>query len=112
MSFPVMTREDAKIVISDLYETRFNIFDHRDFRKNPLASVLMHECEDVMLDSALADLLIDFAVEDYGELWKISLVDFLSLPKPIADLLRRVKPIAVKKKTEQLNSILPNLPRS
>lgn len=107
-----MSRENAKIVLGDLYETRFGIFNHDDRTKNPLASVLMHDAEDVMLDSALADLLIEFAVEDYGDLWKISLTEFMGLPKPIADLMRRVKAIAVKKKAEQLSSILPSLPRT
>lgn len=65
-----------------------------------------------MLDSALADLFIEFAVEDYGDLWKISLSEFISLPKPVADLLRRVKPIASKKKAEILGNILPDLPRN
>lgn len=108
--FPVMTREDAIIVLADLYETRFGIFDHKARDKNPLASVLMHESEDVMFDSALADLLIEFAVDEIGDLWKISLTEYLNLPKPVADLLRRLKPIAAKKKAELLGRMIPNVP--
>lgn len=105
-----MTRENAIVVMADLYETRFGIFDHKARDKNPLASVLLHDSEDVMFDSALADTLIEFAVDEIGDLWKISLTEYLNLPKPVADLMRRIKPIAAKKKSEILGAMMPKVP--
>ncbi len=97
-----MSAADARVVMMDLYENRFGIYNHLAGDKNPLSSVLLHDKEEVWMDSSLRDMIEDFALYDIGELWKISLVDFLKLPHPYVEIMRRVRDGVVDKKKKEM----------
>jgi hypothetical protein len=100
-----MSADEARIVMMDLYEREFGIFHHGGQDANPLSSVLMHEEEEVWVDSPLRDLLEDFAVFDMGSLWNVSLIEYLNLPMPYTQLMQKIKEDVMKKKSEMISSV-------
>lgn len=93
-----MSSGKAKIVLKDLYETRFGLYNHSAPDRNPLSSILMNPGEEYLIDSPIRDLIEEFAVYNYGELWNISLIEFINLPRPYVELIRKIKDGVMKKR--------------
>lgn len=93
--------------MKDLYETRFGIFNHAEpsSKKNPLATVLHHPAEETLLNSALRDTIEEFAVYNLGELFNMSLTEYLQLPRPYVELIRSIKDDIIKKKDNVVSNI-------
>ncbi len=82
----------------DLYETEFGIYNHLAKDKSPLASVLHHDCEEVWMNSPARELIEEFAVYNIGELFNITLTEYLLLPRPYVQLIRKIKDTVLKKR--------------
>jgi hypothetical protein len=69
----------------DIYETYFGIFDHLSvtFEKNkrPLASVALHDSENICSESDTYRAIDRYFEEDVYKLTGMSLFDFLALPR-------------------------------
>jgi len=89
----------------DLYEREFGICHHGDANSNPLSSVLYHDEEDVWKDSALRDLIEDFASYDMGSLWNMSFIEFLSLPMPYTQIMKEVRDRVIARKGNELDKL-------
>lgn len=101
-----MPSQEARQVFTDLYETRFGIYDHTPRPgKSGLASILHHPREEYYLNSPLRDAIEEFAIYNLGELFHISLYEYLNLPKPMVDLIRNIKDDVLKKR-ESLISLV------
>lgn len=93
-----MNEDDAKLVLTDLYESHFGIYNHFAEDKSAIASVLHHPGEEVWLNSGLRDLVEEFAVYNFGELFNISLNEFLAMPRPYVSMIRSIKDSVLKKR--------------
>lgn len=100
-----MEYDQARTVMKDLYETEFGIYNHFGQDKNPLASVLHHKCEEVWLNSGVRELIEEFAVYNIGELFNISLVEYLSMPRPYVALIREIKDTVLKKRDSIVSAV-------
>lgn len=90
---------DVRAVMMDLYETEFGIYDHvTPGPKHPFASVLHHPKEEYYYNSPLKEVIEEFGVYNLGELYNLSLTEYLRLPTPMLELLRRTKDDILKKR--------------
>lgn len=82
---------DTRIVLQDVYETEFGIFDHlKNSAARPLSSVAMHPAEDINTDSLLEESIRTYVVKGIKELYGLSLIEFLELPMDIIAMLLNI----------------------
>lgn len=106
---PALSSVDADIILYDLYEINYGIFDHRNASKHkPLSSVAMHECENTTTDSNLYKVIDAYHSRGVKDVFGLNLVEFLNLPTDVCVKLMEVcsKDSAVKNKIfDQLDEI-------
>jgi hypothetical protein len=107
---PKLSGVDADIILYDLYETNFGIFNHIGASKQrPLASVAMHPCEDNTHSSRTYEIIEQFASRGIGELFKISVLEYLALPTDICIKMLEVASMDSSKKNTALANIEASL---
>lgn len=83
----------------ELYDRRFMMREEVSGKPpHPFASVLHYPKEEVWLNSELRQAIEEFAVYNYGELYNISLDEWLKLPLPQVALLRECKDQIIQKR--------------
>ena len=106
---PSLSSTDADIVLYDLYDINYGIFDHRNAGKTkPLSSVAMHECENNTADSNLYKVIDAYHSRGVKEVFGLSLLEFLNLPGDLCIYVIEVcsKDSAVKNKIfDGLNNV-------
>lgn len=94
------------MVMSDLYETNYGIYDHvRPTVPRPLASVAMHPAEDINEGSLLEAAIRTFIELDIGNQAKISFLEYLELPRDIALMVLE----ACRAKSKKTDSTISNI---
>ena len=74
-----------------MYETVYGIHDHlSNVNQSPLASVALHEAEENSSNSNLYEAIDRYHQKGIGELFKLSLVEYLNLPTEICVKLMEV----------------------
>lgn len=92
--------------MTDLYETNYNIYNHlHPTVQRPLASIAMHPAEDVNEGSLLQAAIGLFIEHDIGNLAKISLIEYLELPRDIALMILE----ECRKKAKKADSTIENI---
>lgn len=90
---------DAQLILRQFYETRFGVFDHiKEGDKRPMSTVALYDTEENGRSSALysrIENIVESKVLDYV---RMSLVDFLALPREYTTLLIE---LAMKKVTRE-----------
>lgn len=86
---PILDSIDSRIVLQELYDSQLGIFDHLDphNKDKPLASISMHEGEEVNSDSLLEEKIRIYVNKSINTLYGLSLVEFLELPREVIDTL-------------------------
>lgn len=75
---------DADIILYDLYEMNYGIFNHRNASKTkPLSSVALHECENIGADSNLYKVIEAYVSRGVKEVTGLTLTEYLELPTDI-----------------------------
>jgi hypothetical protein len=83
-NLPKLNAFDAKLVLSDLYETTYGIYDHINPSKGrPLASVALHESEDNTTTSNLYEAIERYHQKGIKDLFGLSITEYLDLPTEI-----------------------------
>lgn len=77
---------EARIYMSDMYETRANIYNHIA-DPHSLDSVLLHGADDFITDSTLEKLIRTFKEEDIYDHFGLNLLEFLSLPCDVLEFI-------------------------
>jgi hypothetical protein len=71
-----------------MYETSYGIFDHsKKLGKRPMASVAMHESEDVNKGSFLQEAIDTFVKRNIKDTFGLSILEYLELPSDICAML-------------------------
>lgn len=100
---PKLSSIDTQIVLYDQYETRYGIYNHQQPNKmRPLASVALQPSENFTERSILYDALEEYALENYRDVWGLSVAEFLDLPQYLVKMLRSVMPTALERKRKAL----------
>ena len=82
-----MSSVSAQILLRMAYETDFSIHDHLNSRNNPLDSVKLFDCEKYREVSPMYAAIKRYASLGIGEHFKISLLEYLSLPHEMIEML-------------------------
>jgi len=91
------------MVMQDLYETEYGIYNHLQKNKNrPIASVAFHQSEDINDGSLLEEIIRTYTVKNIKNLYGINLIDFLELPQDIVEMLFS---IADEENNKKLNTL-------
>ena len=111
-----MSRLNAAQVLSEAYDVTFGIFDHlRQAQieshspgpsgKRPLASVALHPAEAWADEKTHMELVFKgFAENQVGDIFKISLLEFLELPVEYAERVMRISKSILARKANQQES--------
>lgn len=83
---------EAQLVLQEAYETVYQLYDHdTDSYDHPLALVSLHPKEDPATYSRLYGELARFAHEELiRDLWGLSVIDLLNMPKDVVDEIYRL----------------------
>ena len=72
----------VKLVLRQLYETEFGIFDHISYNKErPLSGVAMFEAENVDSDNALDNVMATYIDKRIKDTFGLSFIEYVSLPR-------------------------------
>jgi hypothetical protein len=102
---PTLDSANSQIVMRDLYETTYGIYDHTRKDKSPFSSVLFHDVEDSYIGTLLEKDIESYKTHRIGEIFRLSLLEFLNLPSPVAEMLIRSASKETSKKNNQLSDL-------
>ncbi len=109
-TLPKLSSVDLQIVLYDLYETIYGIYNHVSNNRNrPLASVAFHDSEDFTTGSLLEGSMKNYIEKNIGEFFKISYLEFMELPRDVIELMFEVAGREIKKRTAIANNIQSEL---
>jgi hypothetical protein len=93
-----------------MYETVFGVFNHVTLgHTKPMASVALHEVEDVNTNDALRSTMLNYIRNDIKELFGLSFLEYVALPSFIVKEFNDTAVIARKEKSDMLNSAMGNM---
>ena len=79
---------DLQIVMGELYETEFGIFDHiRHGQNRPLSAVAFHPSQDVNENSGLKKVIQSYIHSNIQADYGLNLLEFMDLPIDVTQLL-------------------------
>lgn len=105
-TIPKMDDIDIQMVLYDLYETEYGIYDHINHITNrPLASVAIHPGEDYCSNSLLEDTLRRYIDYDIQSTYGLNIVEFLELPKDIIESMIKIANEKHSKRGNMLSDI-------
>lgn len=103
---PVLDSVDARVVMQDLYETQYGIYNHLSKDRNrPLASVAFHDVEDINEGSLLEEAIRTYTLRGIGEHTRLSLVEFLELPSDVVAMIVKICDEIAKKKEKTMEEV-------
>lgn len=95
-----------RIAVDSYYETKFGLHDHRrKITNRPLVGVAYHPGEDVISDSLLEEAIRTYDVNKIGEVFKLSLTEFLDLPIDVIDIMVALVARKASKKSDDLSDL-------
>lgn len=81
----------AQLVMAEAYEQAYHLFDHdRDSGRTPFSVVAMHAKERYAEMSPLHRIFRTFNELKIADEWKISITEFLQLPREFTDLMFKI----------------------
>lgn len=105
-SAPKLTGVDARIVLQDMYETTYKVYNHIGAsKKRPLASVALHESEDNTHTSSLYEAIETYNDKGIKDIFNLSLIEYLNLPADICIKITEVCSRESKKTAGVLSGI-------
>jgi hypothetical protein len=101
---------DTKIVLSDLVDEEYNIFNHRNAGiSRPLSSVAMHPAEDFTTNSLTQQAIQSYIDFDIKEFFGLNLIEFLNQTHDVIDMMIEVSQRKIAKKRNEMEEIQKNL---
>lgn len=97
---------DSSIVLNELYESRYGIYQHDAPGDNKLLpGVGMNPSEDINKGSLLEDAIKSFISRNIKDTFGLDILDYLNLPMDVCELLTNASLDALRSKNNQLESI-------
>lgn len=103
---PKLSAIEARQYLRDLYDRVTGIYSPKEAEGRPLIGVAMHKAEDYIGYSSYRDILTEYAINDYKELWGLSINDFLALPAWKVKVIREQTPLIRAEKKKQIDAII------
>lgn len=95
---PKLKITDAQLMMLDVYESGFGIYNHNIDSERPLALVAMHWSEDNTTQSALHERIEQFHERNVYQAFGLNLTEFLELPR---DVCIKILDICGKKQSRE-----------
>lgn len=103
---PKLNCVDANMLLYDMYEVNYKIFNHIGAsKKRPLSSVALHEAEDNTLTSNLYEAIDTYQKNGIKEIFGLSLNEYLDLPTEICIKLLETASQEYSKKSSVINGL-------
>lgn len=102
-SSPKLTSIDSQLLLLDIYETGYNIFDHSNVIDKPLALVALHWSEESSSTSALYERIQQFVDRQVHTKTGLSLDKFLELPRDVC-----IKILEISAKEQKIEDNIAN----
>lgn len=107
-SLPRLNSVDASIVMGDLYDETYGIFNHGLVTTTrPLSSVAFHDAENVIYNSPLEEALQQYVTNRIYDRFHLNVMEFLSLPSDYIELMMKI----AQQETKQQSSVIDSLER-
>lgn len=84
-----MDSDAAAVLTTMAYDTAYHIHDHTQANTGPLDVITEWDAERYHTESALAKRIRRYTTHNIGDTFKLSLTEFLDLPRNVIDLLIR-----------------------
>lgn len=86
----MLDEQNAMYLFQEVYDTTTGLFDHNTADAHPFGGVLLRENANPFMDGPLRDLMSEYVDEDYKTKFGLSLMEFLDLPMPYLEMIRRI----------------------
>jgi len=95
------------MVLYDLYETEFGICNHINgsTKSRPLASVALHPSENINDGGLLEEAVRTYTSRGIKDIYGLTLIDFLELPRDIIEMLVTIADEIQTKKSSIISNI-------
>lgn len=105
-----MSLIEAKIVMTEAYESRFGIFNHmsEEAKQRPLASVAMFPSENTTDRGLFYDAAMEFSRNNYREIWGYTLSEFLSMPQWKVKMIRDITQEVLQSRVKAIDGLTNN----
>lgn len=86
-----MTAVDTQIALSDIYETKYGIYNHIGASiRRPLSSVAFHQCEDINTGSMLEHFHRLYIEKRIRENFGLTIDEYLDRPMDVIEVMNKV----------------------
>jgi hypothetical protein len=103
---PKLSSVDADMVLYDMYEVNYKIFNHIGAsKKRPLSSVAMHDAEENTITSNLYEAIDMYQKNGIKEIFGLSLTEYFDLPTEICIKLLESASSEYSKKSSVINGL-------
>jgi hypothetical protein len=90
-SMPKLSSVDCRMVLQDLYETEYGIYNHLSpINNRPLTSVAMFPSEDINDGSLLEEAIRTYVGRNIKETYGLNVIEFLDLPVDIMEMMIQI----------------------
>jgi hypothetical protein len=104
---------DAKIILLELFETETGIYNHlQPLKNNPLSSISFKPINDTVSGTNLENVPKMFIDKRIKDLFNISLLEYLQLPRDLFDTLNEIADSENRikgKEDDETNKLLKNM---
>lgn len=100
---------DGRVVLQDLYETHYGIYNHLTSEHRPLSSVAMYPGEDFNDGSLLESSIRSYMDNEIHEHFKLSLFEYLSNPIDVNAILVKIATEFNNRRNKTMNEIMTNM---
>jgi hypothetical protein len=88
IQLPQLESVDAQMVMRDLYETEYGLFNHlAPHAQRPLAAVALHKQEDLNTNSSLEYACRLYVKHRIYDVFHLNVLQFLDLPPDVIEML-------------------------
>ena len=107
-TLPKLNSVDAAVVMGDLYDECYGIFNHGlTGSTRPLSSVAFHEAENIIHNSLLEEALQQYISNHIYDRFHLTVMEFLDLPSDYIELMVKV----AQADTKQQSTVIDTLER-
>lgn len=96
---------NADFLLKEGYDTFSGLYDHTQPDPHPFGGYLIREGANGYADGPLRDLINEFHDDGIGELFHLSLAEFLDLPIPYLEIIRDKKDQLKERRLKEIKDL-------
>lgn len=109
-TLPKMGPVDAQLVMRDLYEGKYGIYNHIGKSKiRPLSSVACHPCEDFNTGSMLESSMTMYIEKRIKDHFGLTLLEYLQQPLDVVEMMNKLSDEYNQKRSKEVQHVEDSL---